>query len=256
LLAVVVLVAGVVLGGCSVPGPPTSVSPDVLASVLKAIQVGLGLKFFAGATQVEHRHKGFFVVRRAEALARLHPEWTQDPTFQQLIQRVSQDFAEVQIVINDLFKDGDPKSLRNPAPDGTSNTTTDQEFTCDADKHLDLDNVSKVSLRPAERGQALERGGDEEPADVLDRVGRDPPQDAVLGDALLGRVLVLDRVATTRVQQAMEPAARALGQIGAVDEHDVVAAQRGVPGHAGARGATANHQDIGAKSGHGVSLSR
>jgi hypothetical protein len=147
LLALVVVVSAVALGGCTVPGTPSPVSPDILAAVLEAIQVGLGLKFF-GATQVEDRHKGFFVVRRAEALARLHPEWTQDPTFRQLIERVSQDFAEVQIVINELFSDTNHKNLRKPAPDGQSLTTTDQEFTCDPDKHLDLENVTKVAVRP------------------------------------------------------------------------------------------------------------
>ena len=100
----------------------------------------------------------------------------------------------------------------------------------------------------------VERGRHEEPTDVLDRVRRDLLQDAVLRDALLGRARILDRVAAARMQQAVEPPARPLGQIGAVDEHDVEPAQRGIPGHAGAGGASADHQYVGAEHGHGVSL--
>ncbi len=100
------------------------------------------------------------------------------------------------------------------------------------------------------------RRGDEEAAGVLDAVGGDAPEDAVLADALLGGVRILDRVAAARVQQAVEAAAGALRQVEAVDEHDVVAAQRRVPGHSGAGGATTDHQNVGAECGHGVSLSR
>ena len=78
------------------------------------------------------------------------------------------------------------------------------------------------------------------------------PEDAVLADALLGGVRVLDRVAAAGVEQAVEAPARALGQVEAVDEHHVEAAQRRVPGHAGARGAATDHQDVGAERGHGV----
>jgi len=86
---------------------------------------------------------------------------------------------------------------------------------------------------------------DEEAADVLDAVGGDLLQDAVLADALLGRVRVLDRVPTPGVQQPVEAAAGAFGEVEAVDEHDVIAAQGGIPGHAGAGGATADHQYVG-----------
>ena len=91
--------------------------------------------------------------------------------------------------------------------------------------------------------------GDEQPAGVLDAVGDHPAQDRVLGHALLGRHRVLDHVAAARVQQAVEAPARALGEVGAVDEHDVEAAQRGVPGDAGAGGAAADHQHLGLKLG-------
>ena len=43
----------------------------------------------------------------------------------------------------------------------------------------------------------------------------------------------------------MEAAARALGEVAALDEHDVEAAQRGVPRDAGAGRAAADHQDLG-----------
>ena len=115
--------------------------------------------------------------------------------------------------------------------------------------------VSRQPLRePVGVRGVVERGGDEEPADVLDRVAARSLQDAVLGDALLGGARVLDRVAAARVQQSVEAPARPLGQVEAVHEHDVVAAQRRVPGHAGAGGATADHQYVGAERGHGVSL--
>ena len=80
------------------------------------------------------------------------------------------------------------------------------------------------------------------------------PQDPVLADALLGGPRVLDGVAPAGVQQAVEAPARALGQIGSVDKHHVVAAQRSVPGHPGARRAAADDQDLGAERHHCVSL--
>jgi hypothetical protein len=66
----------------------------------------------------------------------------------------------------------------------------------------------------------VKRGGDEEPAGVLDAVGGDPPQDPVLADALLGGARILDRVAATGMQQAVEASAGALGQIRAIDQDD------------------------------------
>ena len=92
------------------------------------------------------------------------------------------------------------------------------------------------------------------PACVLDAVGGDPPQDPVLGDALLGGALILDRVAPARVQQPVEATAGALGEIPAVDEYHIEAAQRRVPGHPGARRPAADHENIGAQRDHLVSL--
>jgi hypothetical protein len=88
------------------------------------------------------------------------------------------------------------------------------------------------------------RRGDEETAGVLDAIGRDPPQDDVLLDALLGRQRVLDRVASAGVQQPVEATAGALGEVAALDQHDVEAAKRGVPRDSGAGGATADHQHL------------
>src|SRR5581483_6660255 len=56
------------------------------------------------------------------------------------------------------------------------------------------------------------------------------------------------------VQQAVEAATRALGKIGAVDENDVVAAQRGVPSDAGFCGAATDHENLGAERRHPASL--
>jgi hypothetical protein len=150
LLLLIFIAVAIAVSGCSVPPVQSPVQPDVLASVLKAVGAAAGLKFFSGSTPVEDRHKGFFIVRRAEAMGRLHPEWLTDPTLQQLIQRVTQDLAEVQILVNGLFQDGDAKSYREPAPDGTSNAAPDAPFTCDADKHLDLKNLAALWVPPTD----------------------------------------------------------------------------------------------------------
>ena len=119
-----------------------------------------------------------------------------------------------------------------------------------------IDLLARHAGRPAALGEAIrvrgvvERGGDEEAAGVLDAVGGDLAHDHVLGDALLRRVRVLDRVAPARVQQPVEAPARALGQVGAVGEDDVEAAQGGVPRHAGAGGAAADDEDVGAEDRH------
>ena len=61
---------------------------------------------------------------------------------------------------------------------------------------------------------------------------------------------VLDHVAPAGVQQPVEAAARALGEVGAVDEDHVEAAQRGVPRDAGAGRAAADHEHVGLQLGH------
>ena len=90
----------------------------------------------------------------------------------------------------------------------------------------------------------------EQPARVLDAVRDDPAQDPVLDDALLGRLGVLDHVAPARVQQPVEAPARALAQVEPVREHHPQPAQRGVPGHAGARRAAADHEHIRLQQSH------
>ena len=87
--------------------------------------------------------------------------------------------------------------------------------------------------------------GDEQPARVLDAVRDDLAEDRVLHHALLGGDGVLDDVAAAGVQQAVEAAARALGEVAALDEHHVEAPQRGVPGDPGACGAAADDEDVG-----------
>ena len=69
----------------------------------------------------------------------------------------------------------------------------------------------------AEAG-VVERRGDEEAARVLDAVGRDPAQDAVLLDALRRGRRILDGVAPAGVEQAVEAAGRAVGEVAALDE--------------------------------------
>ena len=65
---------------------------------------------------------------------------------------------------------------------------------------------------------------------------------------------ILDRVASAGVQQAVEAAARPLGEVAAVDQDDVESAQCRVPGHAGPGGAAADDQDFGAEGNHLISL--
>ena len=103
---------------------------------------------------------------------------------------------------------------------------------------------------PVRVRRVVEGGRDEEAAGVLDAVGSDLAQDHVLADALLRRVRVLDGVAPARMQQPVEAPARALGQVGAVGEDDVEAAQGGVPRHAGAGGAAADDEHVGLQDRH------
>jgi hypothetical protein len=105
----------------------------------------------------------------------------------------------------------------------------------------------------AVRGVVVGRD-DEQAAGVLDAVGDDAAQDRVLGHALLRRDRILDHVAAAGVQQAVEAAARALGEVRAIDERDVEPAQRGIPGNAGTRGAAADDQDVSLEARHTASL--
>ena len=115
----------------------------------------------------------------------------------------------------------------------------------------DVDLLGRQAGRAAARhepiavGRVVVRRGDEQAAGVLDRMRDDPAQDRVLGDALLGRHRILDHVAAAGVQQPVEAAARSLAEVAALDQHDVEAAQRGVPGHPGAGGAAADDEDVG-----------
>src|SRR6185437_5983631 len=70
----------------------------------------------------------------------------------------------------------------------------------------------------------------EEAAGVLDAVPRDPAQDAVLVHALPGRAGILHHVAAAGVEQPVEAARGALGEVVALDEDDAQPAQRGVAG--------------------------
>jgi hypothetical protein len=97
---------------------------------------------------------------------------------------------------------------------------------------------------------------DEEPARVLDRRGRDAADDRVLLHALTRRDRILHDIAPAGVQQAVEAAARALGEVGAVDEDDVVPAQCGVPGDPGAGAAATDDEHLGLQRGHAAIQSR
>ena len=68
-------------------------------------------------------------------------------------------------------------------------------------------------------GRIVVGRGHEQPAGVLDAVRASPAQHRVLVHALLGRDRVLYDVAPARVQQAVEAPARALGEVGALDQH-------------------------------------
>ena len=115
--------------------------------------------------------------------------------------------------------------------------------------------VSTATLRePVGVIRVVPRGCDDQAARVLDAVGGHPPQDPVLGDALGGRRRVLDGVAAARMQHPVKAAARPLGQVTAVDEHDVESPQRRIPGDARPGGASADHEHVGGQRDHPLSV--
>jgi hypothetical protein len=65
--------------------------------------------------------------------------------------------------------------------------------------HWDPGRTTALAENIAECG-VIRRGRDEQTAGVLDAVGGNPPEDDVLDDAFLGRLRVLDRVASSRVE--------------------------------------------------------
>ena len=88
------------------------------------------------------------------------------------------------------------------------------------------------------------RGEDEEAAGIFDALRHDAAQDAVLFDALMGRLRVFDRIAPAGVQQAVVAPAGAVAQVAPFDQHGLEAAHRQVARQAGARRAAADDEDF------------
>jgi hypothetical protein len=105
-------------------------------------------------------------------------------------------------------------------------------------------------------GRIVPRRADEQTAGVLDAVGGGLSQDDVLRDALLGRVRVFDRVAAPGVEQPMEAAGGAVGQVLALDEHRPQAAHGRVTRYAGAGRATTDHERLGLERRHATRRTR
>ncbi len=93
-------------------------------------------------------------------------------------------------------------------------------------------------------GHVLIGDGDEEPVVLLERARADPAQDGVLLDALDRRLLVVDGVPGSRVQQAVMASGRARGHLAALDEADAEPPQREVVREGGARATAADDQDV------------
>ncbi len=85
---------------------------------------------------------------------------------------------------------------------------------------------------------------DKHTARIFDAVRMRAPQDTVFFDALDGALRVLDDIAPARVQQTVVAAGGAVREVALFHEHHAEAAQRSIPGHAGARGAAADNEDI------------
>src|SRR5918912_1353067 len=94
------------------------------------------------------------------------------------------------------------------------------------------------------------RNGHEEPPGVLDAVGRDRPKDAILVHAFLRRWRIFDRVAATRVKEAVEASGRPLGEVLTLDENGVEAAHRRVARDPRAGSAAADNQYLGVDAVH------
>ena len=88
------------------------------------------------------------------------------------------------------------------------------------------------------------RQGEEEAARVLDAVAGNPLEDAVFLDAFAGGLLIRYRVASTGVQQAVVAAGGASGDIIALEQDAVDAAQCAIAHDAGPCGTAAYDDDL------------
>src|SRR5690606_7498460 len=89
-------------------------------------------------------------------------------------------------------------------------------------------------------------GGDhEKAAGVLETVRHDAAQDPVLLDAFDGGFGVLDDVATPRMEEAVEAAARPVGDVPLLDEDGVEPPHHQIAEDAGPGGPASDHQYLG-----------
>src|SRR5690606_5368454 len=89
------------------------------------------------------------------------------------------------------------------------------------------------------------RRDDEEATGVFDAVGHDAPQHPVLLDAFHGGLRVFHHVAATRVEEAVEPPGRAVGQVALFHQYGVEATHGEVPQDAGSRRSTTDDEHLG-----------
>ena len=93
-------------------------------------------------------------------------------------------------------------------------------------------------------GQVVFREGDEEAVGLVDAVGCDAAEDAVLADALFGRFGIVHGIARTGVQEAVVPARGAGGDVGPLDEQGPQPAHRAVALRPRAGDAAADDDDV------------
>ena len=99
----------------------------------------------------------------------------------------------------------------------------------------------------------IPRGDYEKSPGVFDAMGHDPPQDAVLFDALLGGLGVFDSVARPAVEQSVVASAGAVSEIAFFDQHAVEAAHGQVAQQAGSCGSAADDENFGLNFFHRIS---
>jgi hypothetical protein len=169
-----IILGASLLTGClhSSPGPLDPALIASLTTLVKLLKDELKLWFDegdipeaeigdAGITRrhkvkmLTDRHKGFFVYRRAMVHRVTHPEWFAESDLGSLRQRIKEELTEVENFVQSKLTG--PKSLTLAAPDGPSGAGPDEAFRTAADKHIDIENVTRVyTTRPARRDRQIQ----------------------------------------------------------------------------------------------------